>query len=279
MVSKRLSIYGFVSAAAVVTAALVGCGGSSASVQGLSPIVTTTGGVSSAGGTSATPVNASTSPQQVQVLSGGTTVTGTLPPGESIPANGAVGVISNGTPIINGLTLSTSAVIKKVTPATTGGQGQVYVDGVFSGLTVTSGGALSNYLILTPGKHTVTAYGPFAIVGGTAFAVQTLIVGTFSFGVVVLPDGTPSVPSALTLNLPADGGALSKNYVTAGYSSEFAGYTGTLSIVYGGTTVTKGQALVLNSSTGNATATYNALSAHAAIPTTGVDSVSFNVTP
>jgi len=263
---------------AVVSFALVGCGGSSSSVQGESPIISTTGGIASAGGTSTNPVSSSNSPQQVQVTSGGSIVTGTLPPGESIPAGGSVAVISNSEPIIVGLGLAPKSSGSKAAPSTTGTQGQVYVDGQYSGLTVTSGGALSGYLILTPGTHEVTAYGTFVIVGGTAFATTKLSVGQFNFRVIVTPSAIASVPIALTLHLPINGGSLAHGtLVTAGYDPTFLGYSGTLSIVYGGTTVAKEQTLALNPSTGNATATYNALSPHPQIPAGGVDSVTFNI--
>jgi len=275
MISKRLSIYGFISAAAVVSSALVGCGGSSASVQGLSPIISTTGGVSSAGGTSPTGAAALGTPQQVQVTSNGSTVTGTLPAGESIPPGGTVAVISNSTPIINGLSPAKIKGDKKA--PTTGTEGQVWVDGTNTGLVVQSDGSLSGILILTVGNHVIHAEGPFSLTGGSVFAPQTLTVGQFNFGVIVLPDGVPSVPSALTFKLPANMGTLQGgNFAYAGYNSEFAGYTGTLVITYPGVTVAKSKVLTLDAQ-GNESATYNALSGHPSIPSTGVSNVTFNI--
>jgi len=279
MVFKRSKVFSYFSVASVIGSILAGCAGSSSSVQGLSPVVTTTGGVSSAGGTSTNPVGSSTSPQQVQVTSGGGVVTGTLPPGESIPAGGSVAVVSNSSPIIIGLGLGPKSTGNKAAPATTGTQGEVYVDGQYSGVNVTSGGALSSDLILTVGTHTLTAYGPFVIVGGSAFAPQTLTVGEFNFSVIVLPDGTASIPSAITLQLPANNGTLGNgNFVTAGYPAEFAGYNGKLTIDYAGTSVFKGVSLTVSSTTGLASASYSALSAHPQVPSTGVTSVTFNIT-
>jgi hypothetical protein len=291
MVSRKQGIYGFISAAAIVSGILAGCGGSN-SVSGLGGTVSTTGGITTAPGSGpATGVASSPAPQQVQVTTANGPITGTLPAGESIPANGAVATIPPGVPIIVGLSLSTSFHGRQTTPTpaatgakpTTGSQGQVYVDGQNTGLTVTSGGALSGYLILTPGVHTVIAFGPFTIIGGSAFAPTELTVGQFNFRVPVLGDGTPAVPSALTLNLPVNGGTwVHGPFVTAGYPAGFAGSGGELIIVVDSArTISDGKTLVVNPTTGFATATYNGFGntypGHSNIPSTGVASVTFNV--
>jgi hypothetical protein len=278
MVSKKLSIYGFISAAAIVSGALVGCGGSSSSGSAPTPI-TTTGGISTNPGTSATAVTASATPQQVQVTTGAGVVTGTLPAGESIPVGGSVGVINNNAPIINGLGLGARVLGQKAAPAS-GTQGQVWVDGVDTGLTVTSGGSLSGILLLAPGTHTVHAQGPFVIVSGSTFAPKTLTVGQFNFGVVVLTDGTPSIPSDLTLALPVNHGLLTPSttyHVDTQYPSAFTGYTGKLIISYGGTTVSKSQVLAADEVNGVSIASYSALSTHPRLLTNGVDNVTFNI--
>src|SRR5476651_206286 len=107
MVSRKLSIYGFISAAAIVSGILAGCGGSS-SVAGLGGTVATTGGITTAPGTSATGAASSPTPQQVQVTTASGPVTGTLPAGESIPVGGTVATVPPGVPFIVGLTLATS---------------------------------------------------------------------------------------------------------------------------------------------------------------------------
>jgi hypothetical protein len=277
MILSKYNVFGVVSAA-LLSGAMVGCGGSSASVQGAGGTVQTTGGLTTTSQTFTSGVGSSTAPQQVQVTVNGTQQNATLPPGESIGAGQSVAVLPP-TQIIVGLA-GPQARTKKAAP-TTGSAGEVDVDGQNTGLTVTSGGALSGYLILVPGTHTVTAYGPFTIVGGSAFHPTQLTVGKFVFKVIVLADGTPSTPSALTLNLPVDGGSISHgSYVTAGYSSEFSpSYSGTLTITYAGTSILKSQALVVNPTTGLATATYNALSSHPAIPSGGVDTVEFDINP
>jgi len=284
MVSRKLGIYGLISADAIVSGILAGCGGSSASVQGLGGTVQTTGGITTAPGTTTTNVNSSTQPQQVQVTTSNGTITGTLPPGESITAGQNVATVPPGVPIIQGLTLSSFNGHEKTPPApstsakpTTGSQGQIYVDGQNTGLTVESDGSLSGYLILTQGRHTVTAYGPFSIVGGSAFAPTTLTVGTFNFGVIVDPDGVPSIPSAINMKLPSNGGTWAHGpFVTVTYPTpDFASNTGTLIIVVdSATTIQEGKTF------NNGVASYYSLGASQGthtIPSGGVASVTFNV--
>lgn len=268
MVSKRLSIYGFISAAAIVSGALAGCAGSSSSVQGASPVVTTTGGITNTQGTSPAGATTTQPGQQVQVTINGTPTTGVLPVGEVVPQNGIVATIPSGTPIIQGLQLAKFNG-RKGAPET-GAQGEVDVDGVNTGLTVTATGELSGILILVPGQHTIHAEGPFAIVSG----IQQLTVGQFNFGLVVLADGNASIPSSLEIRLPANGGSLANgNFVTVGYPTpDFAAGTGTLSIQYSGITVNKVRPLA------NGAATYKQITSQADsnIPSTGVDNVTFN---
>jgi len=270
MVSKRLSIYGFISAAALVSGALVGCAGTSASVQGASPVINSTGGISNTPGTAPTNTPTSTAPQQLQVTTASGTVMGTLPANETIPPSGTVATIPAGTPIIQGLQLGPKFHGEKGAP-TTGAQGEVDVDGVNTGLTVTSNGSLSGILILVPGNHTIHAEGPFAIVSG----IQQLSVGQFNFGIVVLAsDGNASIPSSLNIRLPANGGSLANgNYVTVTYPTpDFATGSGTLTIAYSGITVTKTKGL------SNGITTYDQLTPKvtSSIPASGVDNVTFN---
>jgi len=275
MILNKFSVCGSVLAAVLAGISIVGCGGGSSSVSGAQGSIKTTGGLTTTTQTFTTGVGSSTSPQQVQVTVNGTNQNATLPPGETITSGQSVAVVPP-TTIINGLagpaTRGAHAAPQAGTP------GEVDVDGKNTGLTVTSGGALSGYLILTPGNHVITAYGAFNIVGGTAFSPTTLTIAKFVFGVIVNADGTSTIPGALTLNLPINGGTLKNGHVvTAGYPAVFATHTGTLILSYSGVIVSKTQPLVVNSSTGFATATYNALSNHPNLPSTGLDSVEFDV--
>jgi len=287
MVSRKLGIYGLISAAAIVSGVLAGCGGSSSSVQGLGGPVQTTGGITNTAGTSTTGVGSMTTPQQVQVQVGGNTVTGTLPAGETITANQPFATIPPGVPIIQGLTLAPSFKHVGTTPTpaattakpTTGTQGQIWVDGQNTGLTVGSDGSISGYLILTTGTHTITAYGPFNIVGGTAFNPVQLTVGQFNFGVVVLADGNASIPSNLNMKLPSNGGSWAHGpYVIVTYPTpDFATGSGKLTIVVDSArTITEGRGL------SSGVASYYSLGASMIshnVPATGVETVTFNYTP
>jgi hypothetical protein len=282
MVLRKLGIYGFISAAAIVSGILAGCGGSN-NVQGLGGTVDTTGGITTSSGTSATGASSSSAPQQVQVVTSSGPITGTLPAGESIPAGGTVAVIPPGVPIIQGLTLASFHGHQTIPVAsgtnakpTTGSQGQVWVDGTNTGLVVDSSGELSGYLILTPGNHVVTAYGPFSIVGGSAFAPVSLTVGVFNFGVVVLGNGAASVPTALNMRLPSNGGSWAHGpFVTTTYPSDFSSSLGQLIIVVDSArTIRESKRFV------SGVATYYSLGASLIshnVPQNGVVSVTFNV--
>jgi len=166
MIYKRLGILGAISVAAVVSGVLVGCS-SSSSVTPSSPTVDTTGGLTSNPGTGA-PTGSSGKPQQVQVTVNGQTEQATLPPYETITSGENIAVLPStpGTPILAGLGYGTTAAVKKVKPDAPGIQGEVFVDGHDTGITVTSGGYLSGPLILVPGYHVIIAYGPWVIVSG-----------------------------------------------------------------------------------------------------------------
>jgi len=275
MVSRRLSIYGFISAAAIVSGALVGCSGS-ASVGGGPPTIVTTGGLTTASGSGTPGTSSGSTPQQVQVTINGTTVTGTLPANETIPASGNVSTIQPGIPILEGLTLAPKAKKEKGAPTVSNGaQGEVDVDGCDTGLTVDSQGDLSGYLFLVPGPHTITAIGPFAIIGGSAFNPTQLGVGTFIFKVTVNPDGVGSIPSALSVKLPVNNGTLKNgHFVNVTYPTpDFAGGSGTLILSWPGQTITKTVVVV------NGKVSYKALTNNAIIPGTGLTSVEYDYNP
>jgi len=275
MVSKRQGIYGYISVAALISGILVGCGGSSASVQGIGAQIKTTGTVPNQSGSSTSGVSSSGAPQQVQVTSGGSTVTGTLPPGESIPAGGSVCVITNADPIIQGLTVGPKFNKVKVTPMD-GTPGEVDVDGQNTGLTVTASGNLSGILILTPGNHKITAWGPFNILSGIT---SQLTVQQFNFGVVVKSDGIGSSPSSLVMQLPGNGGSWANgNYVTVGYPTpDFAAGSGTLTIVVDSARTISQKKLVQS---GMATfKSFQTYKVGAQIPQNGIISVNYNYTP
>jgi len=275
MFSKKLGVYGFLSAAALVSGALVGCGGSS-SVGGGPPSIVTTGGLTTTNGSGTAGTSSGSTPQQVQVQVNGQTVTGTLPANETIPNSGNVNVISPGVPILQGLQLGPKAKHEKGAPTVSNGaQGEVDVDGCDTGLTVDNQGDLSGYLILVPGTHNITAIGPFAIVGGSAFNPTQLSVGQFVFNVTVAPDGIGSIPSALSVNLPINGGSLKNgHFVKVTYPTpDFAAGSGTLVLAWPGTTITKNVVI------SNGVVTFKALTNNTPVPSTGLSSVTYSYIP
>jgi len=281
MVSKRLSIYGFISAAAVVSGALAGCGGSSSSISGTSGTVPTTGGTKTSTQTFTSGVGSTPTPQQVQVTVNGTTQTASLPAGTTIPAGANVAVIPP-TAIINGLTTGPRVIGEKGAPQETIPY-EVYDNGKDTGVKITSTGGFSGYFILVPGNHHLTASGPFSITGGaTGLLPGKITMQTVGFGVPVLSTGIPAIPDGLNLNLPTNNSFIAHGaYATAYYDPSFAGYTGTLTIKYGATTITKSVKFALDTSSdsfaGDVFGTYNALSQHPKIPRAGLDSIEFDV--
>jgi len=273
MVSKRLSIYGFISAAAVISGVLVGCGGGGGGSTP-APVVKTTGGVSSTSGTTTTTVTTSTTPQQVQVTAAGsaTPVTAIVPPGESFTAGTPVAVVNNTAPIITGLSLAPKTVGEKAAPAS-GTQGQLYIDGVFSGVTIVNG-SFSSPFVLTSGPHKLEAFGPYTITGGSVFAPTTLTVGNLIFGVQVSAAGIPSFPSSIALVLPENGGTLTKaNSVSLTYPSPFLTNSTTLTVV-DASGVSYAEPVVL----ANGSAKYTLVhSTSRPIPAAGISSITFNV--
>src|SRR5471030_1958024 len=239
--------------AVLAAGTLSGCGGSS-STPVLNGNLQTTGGLTTNAGTGTPGISSGSTPQQVQVTVNGATVTGILPPNETIPASGQVNVISPAIPILVGLTLAPKSDIHKGQPVghngpptvSNGGQGEVDVDGCNTGLTIDSQGALSGYLVLVPGTHNITAIGPFAIIGGGTQNPLQLSVGRFVFNVTINPDGVGSIPSTLQVNLPINGGVFNRgHFVKATFPTpDFSSGTGGLTLQWTGVTIAKTQRIV-----------------------------------
>jgi len=182
-----------------------------------------------------------------------------------------------------GLTLSPKSDIHEHQPAignkpptvSDGAQGEVDVDGCNTGLSVNSQGDLSGYLALVPGVHNVTAIGPFVIQGGSTFDPTKLSVGNFVFNVSVNPDGFSSIPSALSVNLPINGGTLkSGHFVNVTYPTpDFARGTGVLRLDWPGITIEKSQLIV------NGKVSFRALKNNARVPLGGVSTVTYSYVP
>jgi len=258
MVSKRLSIFGFISAAALVSGVLIGCGGSSASVSGATGTVKTTGGITTTTGTSTTPAPTSTSPQQVQVTTTSGPVTATVPPGQpAITTTTTLGIIPANTPFIAGATVGSfnkSSVNGKPLQTFTAQLNISYDNGntwQWTGIDLNPDGSLMKNLALaaaeTGGVNCLLqangGTGGFNITSGN----NTLTIGSLVYGVIVLSDGTIGLPTNLALTLPANSNSTANgNSVTATFNSEFAGYKGTLMINWPGTSKTQVKTLSTN---------------------------------
>jgi len=239
-------------------------------------VINTTGGLTTASGSGTAGTSSGSTPQQVQVTVNGSLVTGTLPANETIPASGNVGTIAPGIPILIGLTLGPKTKQEKGAPTVSNGmQGEVDVDGCDTGLTVNSQGDLSGYLFLVPGSHTITAIGPFAIIGGSTFKPTQLSVGNFVFNVTVNPDGISSIPSALSVSLPVNGGSLKNgHFVKVTYPTpDFASGSGSLILAWPGVTIHQTHPVV------NGNVTFKALSDNTAVPSGGLTTVTYSYIP
>ncbi len=215
MVSKRLSLLGFISAAALVSGVLVGCGGSSANTSGVNPVVTTSGGFTTTTGNSTTSVPSSGTPQQVQVTTAdGSTSTAVVPAGsDAIDPSSTLAVMPDATPFLDGL-----APGKFQRRA----QGDVLVsfDGVNyfpTGVNWGAGATLSKKIAFKAPAIGfgipifVRLVGPFTINGSAVNRSALTITDSITFGLVVFDDGSTSLPLKLTMKLPANGG-----YTTGG---------------------------------------------------------------
>jgi len=278
MIGKRLGIIGTLAAAAMVSGVLVGCGGSSASVQGINVSVPVTGGVSNQGATLNTAVTASTSPQQVQITAAdGTTQTVVVPPGESFNAGDPAIVLAPNQPILSGLTVGPRVHGGKPQQ---GGGSQIYIDGLPSGVFLNAVGALTLGLLLGPGNHTMSVSGPFSITGTSSTGTPSTLDITDSINlnaVVKIVGGLPfaSLPINVTGKLPGDGGSTSNGNSVSGSLFGFTVGYGQLTIVWPG--VTKNQKVPLRASGVTGTFTFHdpLSDSQDTIPSTGISSLTF----
>ncbi|MDR3690007.1 MAG: hypothetical protein P4L46_11555 [Fimbriimonas sp.] len=274
MVSKRLSIFGLISAAALVSGVLVGCGGSSASTAGQTGTVVTTGGVTTSTGTS-TAAPASGTWQQVQVTTPSGSDSGIVPPGQpDITTTTVVGVVPKTTPFLGNVQF---AGFNARTTASTHPLNISYDNGAtwaWTGINVNADTSLDKNLVLAGGtKCWLQAVGPFAIVGGTAFAPTQLTLQQFIYGLIVNADGTISLPTAISAKLPANNGTTAAgNHVDVTFPTpDFATGSGQLKITWPGITKTQTKILV------NGSARFNDPLQDSSdnVPSTGVTTVQF----
>lgn len=238
---KKLSVFGVISIAAIVSGLLIGCGGSGSSNSAPGPTISTTGGISSTTGNSTTVVPSSASPQQVQVtLGNGSTVTAMVPPGQpAFTPTSTLSIIPSGVAIINGLAPGRFQ-------RRTSGANPVNISynkgatWLYTGVNFDSSGTLTqNIALVAPilsgagnnSKCYLQAVGPLALTGtvnnGAVLTIQQLI-----FGIVIDSLGVASLPATLTLDLPGNNGltvpsnSASVNYPLPDYA------TGTATLLF-----------------------------------------------
>ena len=151
------------------------------------------------------------------VTVGITSVNGIIPPYETIPtSNLNVAVISTPSAILKYLTLVNG------TPYPGKTIGEVDVDKYNSGLSVSSNGTLTNNknqptsynnLVLVPGFHTITMYGPFSI--SSALTIS----GFIAFGVTVSSSGSATIPAQAVYNLPSNSEQWDGSTITGTYAA------------------------------------------------------------
>jgi len=264
MISNRLSIYGLISVAALVSGVLVGCGGSSASLSGIHPSVADTGGVTTGTGATATTQGPFGQPTQVQVTINGSPAQAVIPAGTTISPGTPFAVVTNTQPFINGLTPS-----HKGKPMQ--GTGQILINGQPTGLTETNG-VISGNIALPQGNYTLSISGPFTITSSTDASFQ-LTVGEFIFG--INSNGTTcSVPAKVNMLLPANGGSTyGDNFVTV--TEPFT--TGTVKLILVTSNWTKIQSGTVDSG-GNFTFKDFNSDPSDIIPASGLTSIEFDYT-
>jgi len=280
MISKRLGIIGTLAAAAIVSGVLVGCGGSSASVQGINVSVPVTGGVSNQGATVNTTVTSSTTPQQVQISAAdGTTQTVVVPPGESFTAGDPAVVLAPNQPILSGLQVGprTNGVIKPLQ----GGGSQIFVDGLPSGVFLNAVGALTLGLLLGAGNHTMSVTGPFTITGTSSTGTPSVLNIKQAITIKLVVKGiVASLPINLLGKLPGNSGSISNgNSITGDLLGFPVGY-GELTLNWAG--VTKHQKVPLRATKNAVTGTFTFHDPLAdstdTIPADGIDNLTFGYT-
>ena len=226
---NRIGKYGSTALTAVVFCVLVACGGGVG--NGSSHQVSVSGGVINVSATPTSSVAASTNPTQIQIVpaNSNTPVVAILPPGESITAGTPVSLVNNNSAILQGLALPGEMKGNKRVP-TTGTEGQLFIDGAYSGVTIVNG-FFSSPFVLTSGQHILEAFGPYRLTSGSILNPNTLTIGKLTFGVQVSSGGISSIPTQINLLIPVNGGTLTLgNFVSVQYPNPFLTNSTTLTI-------------------------------------------------
>jgi len=273
MVSRKLHVSSLILAAALISGALIGCGGSSATTSNAGGSIQTTGGVTTTTGNSTTSGSSSTSFQQVQVNTSAGPITGVVPPGQpAFTPSTILGIIPAGQPFIAGM--STTKFQKRAPGANpiniSYNQGATWS---YSGSNVQPDGSINPPIVYVAGtKSWLQAVGPFTFVGGTVFKPAVLNVQQFIFGIVVDATGAVSIPVAANYKLPVNGGTLAGgNFAQVTYTPNFATGSGYFAVSWAG--VTKHETEAVTNGTVQFQSSHLVGPASDNIPGTGVDLV------
>jgi hypothetical protein len=292
MVSKRLSIFGFISAAALVSGVLIGCGGSGGSTANVNqPSVKANGGMATVDSNPTASFPTSNKPQQVQVASGATVV---VPPGQpAITPASTLAIIPAGTQIVSGFSLGVASgkVNSTVKGKSMGGDpGEIYVGYSSNGPWLDTGVNVSTGILETglafaapttnnPNPNWLAVQGPFTLTDPNS-GNQLTVNGSLKCGFNVFNNGATGLPVTINLKLPANGAtAAGGNYANVVVTSALAG-AGTLNIAWtnpNGSTGLLGQARAVNNGTLSFSVTNGKGGPNDVIPAGGVDGVVFNM--
>jgi hypothetical protein len=244
MVSKRLSIFGLISAAAVVSGVLTGCGGSSATTANTTTSVPQTGTIQATTGAPTQSLGTSATSQTVPATVNGQQVQVTVPPGQpAISTSSTLAVIPAGTAILGGLSAQFNTPATGVSkPQTTAGGGEVYIGysrsgpWLDTGVNIGANGAIPVPLAFvapttsTPSGNWLRISGPIQIVGNASNSGTLNITGSLTLGFNVFNSGLTTIPTTLSVKLPANGASCANgDYADVVLGPTFSGY-GTLDI-------------------------------------------------
>lgn len=241
--------------AALASASLVGCGGSSGSLPAPSPVpVEVEGGLVTKEGVTDAEIPASDSARTALVTVDGVSVVVSLPAGVAIPAGTPLAIIPADTEFITGLS---------------GGArnpGDIKVNGKIMGSKVVNG-RIRPAIGVPSGRWTLEAEGPFTIRQGSSTLTMQKVAFTFDSNGRVT-----SLPTSISGAIPANGSNNWKNQLASTYVAPYNTGTARLTITHSNGTLDQVRDLI----SGVATFKDFADDQQSKIPAQGVNLVTFS---
>jgi len=225
--------------AMIVAIFLAGCGGTQKSIA-VPGSVTSTGGFSPLVAGTTNSYSSSVNAQTIQVtLPDGSTGTAIVPAGSgSITTSTKLAFLPSGIPILNGFN---PGVFKR----RAGGQVLTSYDGknfTDTGLSLGAGASLSSNIAMpspSAGSKIITVrlMGPFLIGGDSGSTHGLTINDYFQFSFLLLSDGTCTLPTGISMQLPPNGGMTALgNHVDLLMGSNYQSGKGVLFLAWPGVT-------------------------------------------